>query len=220
MELDTLEFLDNDEVYERVTRITKENYLDWEDAIMGVAKTAANRFPEVDWEDVSQELWVWALTQDKFDSPDDDGCMTALYWLGKKLAGKERANNLTLSAQYGYTTDELKGVLQDVFSRRDWADAISEVFTDNSLLERVAVFSDVAWALDQLSYDYRRAIYLRYFSGVTHDSGSKERKTLNRAVGRLADILNSYSREGVAAGPTVRRVISNGAAQSLVDRDW
>ena len=186
----------------------------WSTAVDEVGRFVALAYPDVDKEDLKQDLWVWICEQDRFHSPEDDGCRTAMYWLARKKAAKYRAEHLTLSAQYCYRTDDVREIFDG------WPNVLTSDTTDRSFSEAVVVHSDVMWAFSQLPDSYKEAIISRYGAGEVPPSGSKERKTLNRAIQKVADVLNTYSRSGVAAGPTVRKVFTNSQSRHRINENY
>jgi len=195
--------------------MSKEETERWSDSVEEVARFVASAYPDVDKEDLQQDLWVWVLEQERFSNPDDDGCRTAMYWLARKKSAKYRAEHLSLSPQYCYRSDDIREILDG------WPNVLTSDTTDRSFSEQVAVHSDVMWAFSQLSDNYREAIIDRY--GADKEipaSGTAARKTLNRAINKLTDILNTYSRTGVTAGPTVRRVLTNSQSRHRINENY
>lgn len=193
---------------------TEATKVSWDTAIEEVARFVSQRYPDVEKEDLQQDLWVYVLEQTRFNSPDDDGCRTSMYWLARKKTAGYRAQHLSLSAQYCYTTDDLRSILEE------WPSVLTSDTEDKSLAEAAVVHSDVQWAYSELTASYRNAIYGRYILGEIPGSGTKERKTLNRAIGKLADVLNTYTRTGVASGPTVRRVLSGSQSRHSINSQY
>lgn len=194
--------------------MSEDFYTVWEGDVAKIAAFVAKDFPDVDAEDISQEmmLWLWEKGRHKFNTPDSSGAGTALYWLAKKVASDYRRQHLSLSSQYAYKTSDIKQILESIFSVEDWAGAfIPEDCRAEEFDEHMAIYSDVAWAYENLPVQYQNAIYGRYYHGIEYDADTNGRRTLNRAVEKLADILNTYSR-----GERRREAISNARARWII----
>jgi len=194
--------------------MSEDFYSVWEGDVSRIATFVAKDFPDVDAEDISQEmmLWLWEKGRVKFNNPDAAGASTALFWLAKKIAGDYRRQHLTISSQYSYKTSDVKQILESIFSVEDWATAfIPEDCRAEEFDEHMAIYSDVAWAYENLPAQYQNAIYGRYYHGIEYESDSNGRRTLNRAIEKLADVLNTYSR-----GDRRRVAISNANARYII----
>lgn len=75
--------------------------------------------------------------------------------------------------------------------------------------QQMVVNSDFRWAFDQLSDAYRYRILERYQHSVTRPADSPERAQLNRAIRKLAEILNTWNRNYQYEGTGAREVWSN-----------
>lgn len=183
------------------------------------AMGAARNFPDVDWEDVAQELYVLILKNEKLLPPDEVGSTagTVLWFAAKRCARAQRAEHLYITSQYSYTVSDVRNLLEDNFDRAGWQgghvpeDAVSESGSDD-----ISMRADIAWAYDMLPDNHKESILRRYGAMEIPQSASPEGRLLRRAIDRLVDVLNSFSR-GSTEGPGNRRVMSNASAGWLID---
>lgn len=84
----------------------------------------------------------------------------------------------------------------------------------------MVVTNDFRWAFEQLSDNYQYRILERYQHSVIRPHDSPERGQLNRALRKLADILNSWNRNYNHEGPGSRQPYSNARATSEISRDF
>lgn len=105
-----------------------------------------------------------------------------------------------------YFSDDITSILVDSFP----GDAAEDE-------DAICATSDINWAFGQLSDDYKYRIIERFKYGVLRPHDSPERAQLNRAVQKLADILNTWNRTAGYEGPGSRRVISNATARYVMD---
>ena len=102
-----------------------------------------------------------------------------------------------------YYTDDVVSILEKAFDNAD---------DESSMVAAV----DFRWAFDQLSDSYQYRILERYQHSVIRPADSAERAQLNRAVRKLADILNTWNRTYDYEGTGSRKVISNATAAARV----
>jgi hypothetical protein len=81
------------------------------------------------------------------------------------------------------------------------------------------VSSDFRWAFDQLSDSYQYRILERYQHSVVRPHDSPERAQLNRAVRKLADVLNTWNRYHNHVGTGSREVWSNARSRAEIGKN-
>lgn len=192
------------------------------DVIDKVSKSVCKDFPDLELEDLSQELYLAVLThRDTIPLPDEDNDQGALIlYLAKNYARKNRAVGLTVSAQYNYRQSDVRKILEEsMWYYSQWSDGyipeddVSEYRHADSIIAR----ADIAWAIDRLPEHYKEAILDRFKRGIIPQQMTPEYRKLDRSLRKLTDILNSYKREKSADGPGTRRVISNATARFIID---
>jgi hypothetical protein len=184
------------------------------------ARSVAGRNSAVDWEDISQDMWVWFLQNpeqyDKYTNLEDP------FRELKKIARQElyKQNNALefFSGNYTYTPAEVRGLLNQ--------------YLIDVELEAVAEHVDLTEGLLMLrsqAPSYFKTIINKWVHGTEGNRGMT-----SHSVDKLTRLMNQvhqaarYSYEG----PGNRRVVSNSAANawtdlergqsmgSKYDRDW
>jgi DNA-directed RNA polymerase specialized sigma24 family protein len=190
-----------------------------------VAKTAAfvtRDFPDIEEEEVRQELWLFVCeNHKKLQTPDKGGSVKALIRCANNFCWEQRKQQLHITSQYSYRTSDVRKILETVFDYSQWDrtkvpdDARSEF---NDVFMEVA--ADVKASYDKLPTQYQQIIYVRYALGETLRT-SAERERLKRAIARLCDYLNYYRGKPVDHEYIgSRRVISNGAASATIRHQY
>lgn len=193
-----------------------EDYLQWEERIRSVASRTAQNFPDIDVEDLSQDLMMFVLEKEgALEGRDEPLIRAALNRAAHTFAWNQRKQHLQLTAQYAYRTDDVRKVLEKLSSYANWEkmpvpdDARSLKGNDS-----VEISSDVKMAFDKMTHKpYRDAIVSRYGKGVVPAQGSAESKRLSRAIACLTDILNYGYDSTDRAGPGSRTAVNNATAQ-------
>lgn len=197
-------------------RMTEEEATKWDDLIRKSARFVTSDFPDVDRDDLIQETWVWLLRQRNMIDPDRPGVLKNLTRRIRYLAWETRKEQLQRSAQYSYRTSDVREILETLFNYADWQGSFvprdAQSMDGLGHMDAVDVRSDISWAFSTLSETYRQAIISRYRDKRDPDVGTRQRKSLSRAVTRLTDRLNSYYR-----GVQRRRAISNAQARALIE---
>lgn len=215
-------------------------YEDLSTDIDRVSRRVASDYPDIEWEDVRQELALFVLTNGKSIKLKEDGGNPR--WLLTKVAQTyckdQRTQHLTLSPQYAYTPGDVKKILEVAFDPELMTKA--EIPDDaKSPLEgtvKVVVYrdennetlvqfrqafndtislemtSDVKAAWERLKEDHKVAIFKRYALGWIPERDSYERKKLTAAIKELTHKLNSYR----GNGNIKRRAISNAGARAKI----
>lgn len=191
----------------------------WRDAIKRTAGFVSRDFPDLEKEDLQQELYAFILkNHETLESPDKPGSTVVLMKVAKQYAWNQRKEHLQLSPQYSYRTSDIKAILESVFDSRDWSnvqipdDAKSE-FNDVFL----EVNCDVKRAWESLGYAQRKVIFEKYALGQFPD-GDTARKRLNRAIEKLTDNLNWYQKQPHRDYVGSRRTITNANARYILGK--
>lgn len=174
-------------------QMTHEEALVWDDLILKIVRWAAYDFPDMDKDELRQNLWEYILSHPKID-PDRQGVTSLLQGITKKKCWDQRKEQLQYSVQYSYRTTDVRKLLETAFFYLDWHDGF--VPDDAVSIDHMAAYdirADITQALQKMRpAPYRDAIIERYRDGVEHPPGSKERQRLNRGVQRLTMTLNWY----------------------------
>lgn len=209
-----------------------------------IARKVAKDYPDIDWEDVRQELVVFVLTNGPSIKLREDGGNPSkfLELVAQTYCGKQRAQHLSLSPQYAYRPSDVKLILETAFQADDIPNAyvpddarhpLSNTFnifdTEGAFTVRdrdpfhepdaMEVASDVKAALLRLKIDDKEAIFSRYVLNIIPDNASWERKKLNRAINRLTHTLNTYRGKG-PNDVRSRRAISNAGARARISEGY
>lgn len=194
------------------------SFEDLQEVIDRVAKRVAGDYPDIDWEDVRQELALFVIVNGESIKLKEDGGNPT--WLLNKVAQtyclKVRAQHMSLSPQYAYRPSDVKKILETAFSVEDVMDTyVPEDAESMKGLDQVEIASDVKAAYDRLNLDERVAIFRRYALGQVPDNASYERKKLNAAVKKLTYKLNTYRGKGPDER-RMRRALSNAGARAAI----
>lgn len=182
----------NDELYEK-----------WKGVVARVAKKVARNFPEVEEEDLYQDLFL-LITESKLEKQSDDFAFRTLELAANDIAWRYRRKSLAGNGQYLYRPMDVRKIVSEyLFNQEYWKKSIvidemvarsgDRVSVTLDFEDRVAVFSDMAKAFEQLPDSYQDIIERVFRDGEVLDNNSSERKRLDRAIDRMTDYLN-YSR--------------------------
>lgn len=193
---------------------------EWCALIHRVASFVSSDFPDVETEELESKLFVVVTERGLWENdPNTDGYAYHLFRRARGFAWEERREHLILTSQYSYRTKDISALLETLFDKRLWNEAIvpddAKSFENWRNTDGIEMSSDVSWAFDKLPKDHQRAIFCRYALQERPARGSAEYKYLQRAKARLADILNTYSRP-VEGYPGARHPISNATAEHLI----
>lgn len=193
------------------------------DVIDKVTKSVCKDFPDLEAEDLSQELYLAVLThRDKIPMPDEDNDPTALILvIAKQYARKNRTQALSLSAQYNYRQSDVRKILEEsMWYYTEWPEGWTPEDDPSEYrhMDSVIARADIAWAIDYLPAHYKDAILTRFRDGIIPQQATPEYRKLDRSLRKLTDILNQYKRERPADGPGTRRVVSNATARFMIDK--
>jgi DNA-directed RNA polymerase specialized sigma24 family protein len=185
------------------------------------AKSVAGRDNLVEWEDLSQDIWVWLLENpnqyQKYTEMEDP--YRYLTKIARQQKYKQDSSLEHFSGNYTYNPPEVRGLL-------------SEYLVDVTL-ERVSEHVDLVEGMLMLrstNASYFKILVDKYVNGVDPANAS----AATRATDKLTKLMNQvnraarYSHEGIGT----RRVVSNATAtawtdlergqrvSSKNDRDW
>lgn len=180
------------------------------DVLSKVAHFVSRDFPEVEEEDLYQDLMVYILERPLLVDPDADYVSKGLYDVATKRAWEYRQQGLTLSPQYSYRTSDVKRILETVFDYEAWEGAHlpEDMRADDVFDDSVTAHSDVKAAYNHLGKAYQRTLVDKY---LMKEEVSSDR--LRNAIERLTDILNTFNLSWNRDGLGGRKTISNAQAQ-------
>lgn len=197
----------------------QDKYSLWEGQIAKTAKWVSKDFPEVDEEDLYNDLVVYVFSNQKLTDPKKPGVATGLYREARKICWNYRKQALHISAQYSYRTSDVRKILDTLFqdeeSQYTYLPEDQRSFYDD---DRLATNSDIRYAYSKLPEAYQKTIYDRF--------ALKLDVTNNRlypALGRMCDILNTYNKRWDHEGPGTRKLMSNAREREIIGRqngDW
>lgn len=197
--------------------MSEDLYSVWGDLVRRTASFVCRDYPDVEREDMQQELFIFILSnRGKLRYPDQVGAASALSKQAQFIAGQIRAQHLQLSAQYSYRTSDVRSILQTVFDRQDWS---SVRIPDDARSEYNDVFleinSDVSRAWKSLGHSQKVAIFEKYALNSPPEDAAA-RKRLQRAIEQLTDSLNWYRRQPDRDYVGTRRVITNAHSRANI----
>jgi DNA-directed RNA polymerase specialized sigma24 family protein len=206
-----------------------------------VAKNVASDYPDIDWEDLRQELALFVVENGPSIKMYDEGGnpRRLLNLVAQSYSKKLRTQHMSLTPQYAYRPSDIKQILETAFLDTpatsyvpdDARSPLSKTFNlfdpNNNFsvaevdpfheADAIEIASDVKACLLKLKPELRRAIFDRYVVGIIPDNSSYERKRLNKAVNELTRKLNWY--RGGSTGNT-RKAISNAGARVRLSESY
>jgi len=179
---------------------TKEVNL-WDEEIHKIARWLCREHPDVEFEDIKQDLWVVLLffqEKGKLLELDDKYLRTTLRYRGTAICNKYRQQHLTISSQYGYRTKDVRNLFETFWFYEDWMTAELPDDALNVDAERrhirqeegIHLSADLSAAFDKLTDEYKAIIYKEFRQ--SEDLDKNERVKLSKALHRTAEILNTY----------------------------
>jgi hypothetical protein len=198
--------------------LTPDKYSLWEDIVTKTARFVARDFPEVEEEDLFQDLMLWVLQNKALKNPDAPYTTTGLFKRAVAIAWGYRKQSLYITSQYSYRTSDVRKILETAFDLTEWANGyVPEDAKELSSDDKLIVHADIKRAFMYLSDSYKKSIFLRYaLKDKPTDQSGYDR--LRRAVEKLTDILNFYPPKYDHTGVGNRRVISNATASYTIQR--
>ncbi len=196
--------------------MSEEESQQWYDIITRAARFVVSDFPDIEFEDITQEFWVELLGKGTRPDVTRPGVTKIVQRRLKKYAWDIRKEQLERSAQYSYRTSDVRVILETMFFKEEWYGGFvpedAKSLSPPNMTDAIDLRADVTWAFSTLPEAYRAAITARYLHQREPEVQSKERRQLNRAIQRLTDRLNHHYR-----GVTRRYAMSNAAARALLE---
>lgn len=208
---------------------------DWSAMVGQVSAEIKRQFPQVDREDVAQELWLFmALHPDKVEEWSDQGkrgeqsLAKALRRRGRTWAIQEKAaiTGYDVEDLYFYSTGLLRELLPEALDREHWGDSgtssetgkLSPTSRPSEGGNRVAMLCDVRSSLEAGSASDKELLWTTFGLGMPEDEHALVlgitvealRTRVHRAVTRVQKRLGGPKPDGLYVG--TRRVISNSQA--------
>lgn len=94
-------------------------YETWQSRVERTAKYVSKDFPDVEAEDLIQEMYEFVWRRG-WTNPDDESITIILKRVGMTKAMELRTQHLTVSPQYSYRPSEVRAILENVFDHEDW----------------------------------------------------------------------------------------------------
>lgn len=161
------------------------------------ARSVAGRNGAVDWEDISQDMWVWMLENpaqyDKYVAMEDP------FQNLKKIAKQEvyKQNNALeyFTGKFTYTPSDVRGLLNE--------------YLFEATLESLAEHVDLVEGLLMLKSQNKNQFNIIINKWVNNTEGNAGRT--NEAVTKLASLMNQVNRAARYSyeGPGSRRIVTN-----------
>ena len=190
-------------------------YEDLERTIETVAKTVAKDYPDLEWQDVQQELALFVVQHGKSIKLREDGGNPR--WLLERVAQtyakKNRTQHLILTSQYAYRPSDVKKILETVFFPEQAENThVPEDATSLDQIDSLQISSDILAAYELLKIDMKEVLFRRYALNQVPSNETYERKKLNKAINELTYRLNTYR----GATKNRRKVLSNAGARAAI----
>lgn len=220
-------------------------HIDLTPLVERAAKRTASKWPSyVSWEDVAQEVWIWAYSrQNSIETAmRSDGWERQVYSTMLKAASdaaskEDRATSgYSEDDTYVYSAAVIETLLDGAFDYTDWQSF--STFGDgqprakgqvNETGDYLAMMSDVKAGLAELKESYRDVLFLRHSGQLTFDQigelvGITERganKRHSAAINALRDQLGRVDLSDLQGGWDNRRAsMGNAEANAITDRQY
>lgn len=99
--------------------MSEDLYTRWKDKVTRVAANVSRDYPDVEAEDIEQDLWLIILEKG-WTEPGDKSVTTILKRVARGKANQYRAEHLTASPQYAYRPSEVRSFLYRIFDYDYW----------------------------------------------------------------------------------------------------
>lgn len=172
------------------------------------ARSVAGSNNQVDWEDVSQDMWVWMLENPRQyeDYIQLEDPFRELKKVAKQAVYKQNNANEYFTGNYTYTPGEVKGLLNE--------------YLLDVTLESVSEHVDLVEGLLMLRTDapsYFKSVIDKWVNNAT-----PHRQTVDRAIDKLSILMNQVNKSARYSyeGPGSRQVLSNSQAIARKDNLW
>jgi DNA-directed RNA polymerase specialized sigma24 family protein len=196
-------------------RFMAATYDDLSEVIDRVARSVAKDYPDIEWEDVRQELVVFVLQHGKSIKLREEGGNPK--WLLERVAQtyakKNRTQHLILTSQYAYRPSDVKQILETAFMPEQRENTyVPEDASSLDGIDSLQISSDVMAAYELLKPDMKEVLFRRYALNQVPSNETYERKRLNKAINELTLKLNSYR----GSARNRRKVLSNAGARAAI----
>jgi hypothetical protein len=173
------------------------------------ARSVAGSNNQVEWEDVSQDMWVWMLENPKqynnYTQLEDP--FRELKKIAKQSVYRQNNANEYFTGNYTYTPGEVRGLLTDYL-----LDVTLEAVSEHvDLVEGLLMLRDNNKA-------YFKVLVDKFVNGVE----PKDAKYTQRSVDKLSENMNQVNKAARYSyeGPGSRKVVSNSQAIARKDTSW
>jgi hypothetical protein len=187
----------------------------WQDVGRKVAKWTSSDFPDVEEEDLFQDVMLYILNNDKLVDPKENWVVRGLNLYAKQRCWWYRKRALTISPQYAYRTSDIRRMLESGTLENSLYTELPADFETESFEDYVVASSDITCGFLRLSTNYQTQIFKRYILGEV-PIGNTAEKRLSRAIERLTDIVNFYKFNIDHKGTGNRKAISNARAAKII----
>jgi hypothetical protein len=141
------------------------------------AHKAARDSAVVDAEDLEMDIWAELYAKfDEYSALEAKHVMWRIHRIARMAAAKERRDYEHFRGNFVYTTDSVKRILEESI----WIEVDKAPDVDGRV--------DVKEAFGQLTENMQRALFKRH--AMDEELTSAEKRSAQRAVERIADILN------------------------------
>lgn len=194
--------------------ISEQRLAEFMPVIQRVARRVASETYIIEREDLEQELTLFVLGRSTLPTPDEAkfSMYSFLTRVAKTYAFEQKQQHYMIDPNVSYEVADIKTILETHFDRDHWT-AVTE---GESVEDKVAAHSDVAWSLNQLKPDDKAFVAECYTSGKRPASGTKEYRRLRDIIIKVANMLNHYTRSDEGNGPGRRKALSNSQASAIL----
>lgn len=197
--------------------MTAEQLLDhYGPVIKKVSAKVIRDYPMWTREDIEQELYAFVLYRNTTIPRIGESKFSVQAFLtrvARTLAFDQKRQHYIPNSDTGYSVKNVREILWTHFDISLWESSVA----GESIEDRVAAHSDIAWSLDRMKPEKKMVIRDAYLSGEMPKSTTTEYSKLREALIELTNILNTYSRSDEAKSIGRRAVISNANANAIVD---
>ncbi len=99
--------------------MSEDFYSVWQSRVERTAKYVSRDFPDVESEDLIQEMYEFVLRRG-WTNPNDESITIILKRVAMTKAMMLRTQHLTVSPQYSYRPSEVRSILENVFDHENW----------------------------------------------------------------------------------------------------
>lgn len=193
-------------------------YTLWKPTVEKICKKTARDFPEVTYEDLYQDLFLWILETPQLKHPSRRETVKVIERQARHMAWEIRAGFQYQYDRYLYRPSDVREILKTSFDTSHWQVGFVPEDAWSDAEDQLIVHADVSWGYSFLPDNYKKILFRKYVLHDEYEHNSAEHKMFYRAIDRLVFVLNVYRRPQ-HAGPGARRAISNAQAQWLVEGD-